>query len=100
MGMDENRELLLRCARAVEELRDEFVFVGGCTTGLLITDPAAADVRPTRDVDVIAEVGSRREYYALEKRIRALGFREDPKVICRWSRGGIILDVMPPDPSI
>ncbi|MEA2343888.1 MAG: hypothetical protein QOF63_2057, partial [Thermoanaerobaculia bacterium] len=89
--VDENRELLIRCARALEDLRENLVFVGGCTTGLLITDPAAADVRSTRDVDVIAEVGSRVEYYALEKRIRALGFREDPKVICRWSRAGIIL---------
>jgi hypothetical protein len=40
------------------------------------------------------------EYYALEKRIRSLGFREDPEVICRWSRAEIILDVMPTDASI
>ncbi len=98
--IDENRKLLLSCARALGDLREDLVFVGGCTTGLLITDPAAADVRSTRDVDVIAEVGSRVEYYALEKRIRALGFREDPKVICRWSRAEIMLDVMPPDPGI
>jgi hypothetical protein len=97
---DENRELLLECARALEDLRDDLVFVGGCATGLLITDPAAADVRSTRDVDVIAEVSSRVEYYALEKRIRSLGFREDRDVRCRWQRGGIILDVMPTDPSI
>jgi hypothetical protein len=64
--IDENRELLLKCARALEDLREDLVFVGGCTTGLLITDPAAADIRSTRDVDVIAEVGSRGEYYALE----------------------------------
>jgi hypothetical protein len=30
----------------------EIVFVGGCTTGLLITDPAASPVRATDDVDV------------------------------------------------
>src|SRR3954468_10374347 len=97
---NENLGLLLRCARALEDLREDLVFVGGCATGLLITDPAAADVRITRDVDVIAEVASRVEYYALEERIRALGFRDDPDVICRWSRSGIVLDVMPPDPHI
>jgi hypothetical protein len=30
--------------------------MGGCTTALLITDEAAAEVRPTFDVDVIAEI--------------------------------------------
>ena len=98
--IDENRQLLVRCARALEDLREDLVFVGGCTTGLLITDPAAADIRSTRDVDVIAEVGSRVEYYALENRIRSLGFRDDPEVICRWRRDGIVLDVMPTDASI
>jgi len=55
----ENRQLLIRGARALGELCEELVFVGGCTTGLLITDAAAPDVRVTRDVDVIAEIASR-----------------------------------------
>ena len=37
---------------------DEMVFLGGCATGLLITDPAAPSVRVTMDVDVITEVAS------------------------------------------
>jgi hypothetical protein len=36
----------------------ELVFVGGCATALLITDTAAADVRPTFNVDAIAEITS------------------------------------------
>ena len=28
-------------------------FVGGCATGLLVTDEAAAEIRPTFDVDAI-----------------------------------------------
>jgi hypothetical protein len=31
------------------------VFVGGCATGMLLTDPAASPVRATFDVDVIVE---------------------------------------------
>ena len=41
---------------AVEKLLpllDRIVFIGGCATGLLVTDPAAAPVRATVDVDVI-----------------------------------------------
>jgi hypothetical protein len=75
--------------------------VGGCTTGLLITDPAAADIRPTHDVDVIVAAASLAEYYAVSKRLRALGFHEDIKVICRWHhRDDLTLDVMPTDSNI
>lgn len=84
-------------------LIDEFVFVGGCATGLLITDAAAPPVRPTIDVDVIVQVLSKTEYYALSDRLRDLGFREDSSdeaPICRWTDGHIILDVMPTDPEI
>jgi predicted nucleotidyltransferase len=97
----ENRDLLIRGARSLRDLRERLVYVGGCTTGLMISDLAAADVRSTRDVDVIVEIVSRAEYYALSKRLRSLGFREDPKVICRWQQDNeITLDVMPTDPNI
>lgn len=97
----ESRELLIRGARALGDLREQFVFVGGCTTGLLITDSAAADVRSTFDIDVVAEIASQAEYYALGKRLRVLGFREDTAIICRWQHeNGISLDVMPTDPKI
>src|SRR6267142_1807351 len=48
-----NLELLTDAAKLLEPLLGELVFVGGCATALLITDKAAADVRPTLDVDVI-----------------------------------------------
>ncbi|HEX7708860.1 MAG TPA: hypothetical protein VF701_20540 [Thermoanaerobaculia bacterium] len=97
---DENRELLIRGARALGELRDEVVFVGGCSTGLLITDPGAGDIRPTRDVDVIVATATRAEYRELERRLRAIGFRDDMKIICRWHCEDLTLDVMPTDPEI
>jgi hypothetical protein len=63
------------------------VFTGGCVVGLLITDEAAPDVRPTDDVDVIVELVSRREYYQLEDKLRELGFVQKPHengLLCRW----------------
>ncbi len=42
------------------ELAEDLVFVGGCATGLLLTDPAAAPVRVTYDVDAIVQVFSHR----------------------------------------
>lgn len=47
-------ELLEMAAQILQPLLPEIVFVGGCATALLITDPAAAPLRVTYDVDVIA----------------------------------------------
>jgi hypothetical protein len=65
---------------------------------LLIDDPAAAPVRGTYDVDVIAEVGSYAEYSVFSERLRTLEFREDTREgapLCRWAHGSLTLDVMP-----
>ena len=79
------------------------VFVGGCITGLLLSDPAAAPVRPTLDVDAIVAVASYAEFTALENHLRDLGFHQphaEGAPICRWLSGGLILDLMPTDASI
>jgi hypothetical protein len=57
-----NLQLLVDAAKLLKPILGEFVFVGGCTRALLITDKAAADVRPTYDVDAIAEITSYVEY--------------------------------------
>lgn len=93
-----NLALLDSAARLLRPLLDDLVFIGGCATGLLITDPAAASVRPTMDVDVITEVAS----YAAYASLRELGLVEEPEggVICRWRSGELLLDVMPADERI
>jgi hypothetical protein len=90
-------------AARLESLLSEIVFVGGCTTGLLITDPAASPVRATDDVDVIVEVASYAEYARFSKRLRNLGFSEDSSEgapICRWLIDQMRLDVMPTGKSV
>ncbi len=42
---DPNVELLAQVAESLGDLRERFVFVGGCATSLLLTDPAAPPVR-------------------------------------------------------
>src|ERR1035437_2265717 len=58
---DTNRQLLLSAARLLRPLLEELVFVGGCVTGLLITDEAAPSVRATLDVDAITEITPSRD---------------------------------------
>ncbi len=82
---------------------EQFVFVGGAVTGLLVTDPAAPEARFTEDVDIIIEMASLTEYYTLEEQLRALGFAnsmESGAPICRWNIDGTIVDVMPTDVSL
>lgn len=49
----QNVERIIAVARQLGELAQNVVFVGGASTGLLITDPVFPDVRPTIDIDVI-----------------------------------------------
>jgi hypothetical protein len=65
-----NLELLADAARLLEPLLGELVFVGGSTTAILITDKAAAEVRPTYDVDAIAEITSCAAYADFSQRLR------------------------------
>jgi hypothetical protein len=100
---DANIGRLIAAARLLNPLLDELVFVGGCATGLLVTDPAAPSVRPTFDVDAIAEIASYSEYVEFCGRVRALGFAEDASEgapICRRIHGDVVLDVMPLDEQI
>lgn len=98
-----NFQLLVDAAELLRPVLEELVFVGGCATGLLITDKAAADVRPTYDVDAIAEITSYIGYAEFSERLKALGFREDTREgapLCRWRQQTSTLDVMPLDEKI
>lgn len=97
-----NIEILEAAVELLDELVDRLVFLGGCATGLLLTDAAAPPIRATQDVDVITEVVTMAEYYQLAERLRAGGFQEDSGdgPICRWKSGGLLLDVMPTNPQL
>lgn len=95
---DANTELLVRMAEALGDLRERVVFVGGCATALLITDPAAAPVRATQDVDAVVAIASKVEYLKLGEALRARGFSQtlaEGEPPYRWSLGGMKLDLMP-----
>lgn len=93
---DPNVSIVELVAEALGDLRSELVLVGGCSVGLLITDRARPAVRQTVDVDLVAEVASLGDYYeGLSPRLRACGFVENGDHMCRWTQGGLIIDVMP-----
>src|SRR6266536_2140320 len=71
-----NLQLLTDAAKLLRPILGELVFVGGCATALLITDKAAADVRPTFDVDAIAEITSYAAYAEFSERRGIAGRKE------------------------
>lgn len=100
---DPNRAILLLIANALGDLRDKVVFVGGCATGLLVTVQRAQVIRPTDDVDIVAQVANTAGYHQLEAQLRSKSFVQDMSAkapICRWSYQGVAVDVMPTDKSI
>jgi hypothetical protein len=100
---DESIIMLQTVAKGLEELKDEVVFVGGAVAQMYVTDPAATDIRPTKDVDCVIELGTRLKYYQLEDLLRKKGFANDVSVgapICRWLFKDIKVDVMPTDEKI
>jgi predicted nucleotidyltransferase len=102
--MNENLERLCLVARRLGPMREQVVFLGGATTALLVTDPAAPAPRPTKDVDVIIEVGSRVEYSTtLREKLLDLGFREDTDEdapVCRWVIDHVKVDIMPTEGNV
>src|SRR3954452_12131062 len=93
---DPNRALFESVVRLLAPVVDELVFVGGCMTCILITDPAAEGMRPTRDVDAIVDVTSYAGYTILADRLRNLGLAEDRSEgapTCRWRHVDVIVDV-------
>lgn len=100
---DPNLALLHAMALALGPLRERLVFVGGCATGLLLTNPAAAGVRPTEDVDAIVEVATLAGYHALQPLLAERGFVQtmaDNTPPFRWFWNRLQLDLVPVDAHV
>lgn len=105
MNTQENLHITLLelAAAALAALPWKFVFIGGATISLYLDDPAAEDIRVTKDVDCVVSATTYIEYVAVEEALRQEGFgqlvdKEGP--ICRWTREGLILDIMPVEPQL
>jgi len=100
---DTNIANLARVAVALGDILESVVFVGGCTTVLLVDEAAHFGVRQTDDVDVVVNVTSYIEYQSLSRRLREKRFREDIEgPLCRWllPSSSLKLDVMPVDKRV
>tara|TARA_R110002050_G_scaffold15880_5_gene48519 strand:+ start:625 stop:1320 length:696 start_codon:yes stop_codon:yes gene_type:complete len=91
-----NRIIIQRVAQALGELNNEVIYVGGATVSLYINDPAADDVRPTKDIDISIKIISITHLEEIREKLVAKGFKQsaDLGVICRFKLDDILVDVM------
>ena len=91
-----NTKATKRVALALGDLNDKVVFVGGAMISLYINDPAAEDVRPTKDIDLTFRIVSIGELEELREALPNRGFSQSSEddVICRFRLGDIKVDVM------
>jgi predicted nucleotidyltransferase len=98
-----NIRMLQTVAIGLQELKNKMVFVGGAVAGLYADNPAASEIRPTKDVDCVIELSSRTAHAKLEDDLRARGFTNDISTgapICRWVFNNIKVDIMPSESNI
>ena len=83
-------------ATALSELNERVVYVGGAVVSLYINDPAAEDVRPTKDIDISLKIASIGELEEIRESLAMKGFKQSPSddVICRFRYKDIKVDVM------
>jgi len=91
-----NTEAIVTIANALGEINNRVVYVGGAVVSLYINDPAAEDVRPTKDIDIAVHILTERDLELLRKELTAKGFTQtaDDAVICRFRYKNILVDVM------
>lgn len=89
------------------ELCSQMAFVGGATTGLLLTDDYARQrVRITEDVDLIVAAMGKVEYSQLQQQLRSHGFRiappqgDEEQPVCAMRLGDLRVDFMPAGDSL
>ena len=76
----------------------DFAFLGGSVLSLLVTDDGVDAIRVTKDVDVMLDIRSRKDYHRVDEMLESLGFRHDIREdapVCRWIYDGVTVDVLP-----
>lgn len=91
-----NREATKKVAKALGDLNDKVVYVGGAMVSLYINDSAAEDIRPTKDLDLTFQVASFAELEKLREQLIEKGFAQNTEdtVNCRFRYEDLKVDVM------
>jgi hypothetical protein len=83
-------------ARALGNLNESVVFVGGAIVSIYVDDPAADEIRPTQDVDLTLKPLNY-DQQELDAKLAERGFHPDLQghAICTYKYNDIAVDIMP-----
>jgi len=96
-----NIALVGEVAEGLQELREKVVFIGGAVISLYTDDPAADEIRPTKDIDMTINLANYTEWVQMQERLADLGFYPDFEghSICSYKYKNIAIDIMPAEDS-
>lgn len=91
-----NIAIVAQVAKALAELKEQMVFVGGAIISLYADDPSADEVRPTGDIDMTIRILNYSDFIKLNERLAELNIYPDPNghAICSYLYKDIPLDIM------
>jgi len=73
-----NIGVVAEVAKALQNLKDQMVFVGGAVVSLYADDPAADEIRPTGDIDMTVRLMQYKNWPKMQEQLALLGFYPDP----------------------
>lgn len=93
---------LIATAQKLGDLLEESAFVGGAILFTYLNEAFYLQARPTFDLDIAIQLAHYGELEAINQRLANKGFYPDKEsdVICRYTDGALILDVMPTNEEI
>jgi predicted nucleotidyltransferase len=96
-----NLALVAQVAEGLKELREKMIFIGGAVISLYTDDPAADEIRPTKDIDMTIDLANYAEWAKMQERLAELNFYPDPQgqSICSYKFEKIAIDIMPAEDS-
>lgn len=91
-----NITVVAEVAKALQDLKQHMVFVGGAVVSLYTDDPAADEIRPTQDIDLTVKIVNLKQWQEVQEQLATLGFNPDPfgHAICSYKYKDILIDIM------
>ena len=96
--MNDIAEAFARLDSKLRGVPFDFAFLGGSLLAFLVTDRTADAVRVTKDVDIMMNIRTRKEYHISDAELEKRGFRHDTREgapVCRWVLDDLTVDVLP-----
>jgi len=96
-----NIGVVAEVAEGLKQYREQVVFVGGAVISLYTDDPAADEIRPTKDIDFTVNIVDVGEFHKTIEELGKLGFDPDPfgTSICSYTYKKYPVDIIPAEDS-